>query len=721
MKRSAWVLGALVACAWATPALASGDYCRPSWRPENPDLDCTSQIAISPGNDSRVNLYLLLLDQADLDGSGRDYPDLEWYTFYGRNFFRWQNLREAWFPLPPLDEDAGGDGWSIYGGDRCQTLETGRAAFLAALDGASGLKPADRELLATSRTRVDESCAEGPGSVKLPDGGNYFVSIGANGIGDASMGFMTYLEASASFYGGEWGRAGEYYAKLSDGGTDPWLTETANYMVARTALNEAIESGDDEWGWFDTEKANRAAAKRSEDQFRAYLAKYPEGRYASSARGLIRKTLWLQGEYGKLGAIYGELLQDADPTAEQTARLVEELDDKYLTRSDEPALDSALLLAADNLMRMRTWQYDEAQREYGARGITAEELAAQAPAFAEHPELYAFLKANHAFYVTKDYRAVRDLLPDDARQESYTPLAFSRQYLRGLALHALKDPNEEGFWLELIGGAKGMWQRPSVELALARLWEQQGRVDKVFAEGSPITDSRIRRMLLGNSAGPEILKRQLRSTTAPQPERAFALFTALLRQLQYGQYAGFGEDFPFAAQFPLPGENEYGLWNVIDDVNPPLNLFTAGEWSDGYPCPSIDKTAAALARNPKDVNGRLCLGDFYRLNGFDDFRFEYRWDDETEGLPPALGESDNYPGKATPRHDFYTAIMADRTATKDQRAYALYRAIRCYAPANTNTCGGGDGVAKSQREAWFNTLKRDYGTTQWAKELRYFW
>ena len=31
------------------------------------------------------------------------------------------------------------------------------------------------------------------------------------------------------------------------------------------------------------------------------------------------------------------------------------------------------------------------------------------------------------------------------------------------------------------------------------------------------------------------------------------------------------------------------------------------------------ETAATLARNPRDVKARLCLGEFYRLNGFDDF------------------------------------------------------------------------------------------------------
>jgi len=46
--------------------------------------------------------------------------------------------------------------------------------------------------------------------------------------------------------------------------------------------------------------------------------------------------------------------------------------------------------------------------------------------------------------------------------------------------------------------------------------------------------------------------------------------------------------------------------------------------------------------------------------------------------------------------------------------------VRCYAPSGNNTCGGEE-VEESQRKAWFNTLKRQYGGTKWAKELEYYW
>jgi len=37
-----------------------------------------------------------------------------------------------------------------------------------------------------------------------------------------------------------------------------------------------------------------------------------------------------------------------------------------------------------------------------------------------------------------------------------------------------------------------------------------------------------------------------------------------------------------------------------------------------------------------------------------------------------------------------------------------------------NTCGGGD-VEQSQRKAWYDELKAKYGSTAWARSLKYYW
>ncbi len=695
---------------------AGGAYCTPDWRPENPALGCASQIVIAPGNDSRVNLFLLMQDQAGADGAELGYPDhVGWRTFYGRNFLRWEDLRSAWFqPAPDAEEEKAS--WSPHDGDRCQTIETGRAPFLTALQ-RENLDDEARSVLTAARERLAAACENGPGSLGPPGPDGYFVALEQAPISDPMLRLAAYLEASASFYSGQWARAEQYYGMLSDEDLNPWLAETSRYMIGRTRLNATIASADDQWGWFDVDKTDGTIARRTEEAFRAYLKNYPQGSYASSARGLIRKALWLQRDYGRLGEIYSGLLQQTDPAVEAAARLVEEIDSKWLMREPRGASAAPLLLAADDLLRMRGPGYDPEPWDSETHAVSFEDIDAQAEVFTEHPDLFSLIKANHAFYIAQNYRLVLNLLPADLQHGRYPPVAFSRQFLRGLALHALGDSAEEDFWLQLIAGAQGLYQRPAVELALARLYEQQGRLEKVFALGSPITDAHIRRILLGASAGVAILKQQAHGKDVPVPERAFALFTALLRQLRHGEFDGFVEDYPLTSNF-TPDAGQYGLWGIYDADVPPLDLFTAGRWSDGYPCPAILDTVQTLASDAQTIDARLCLGDFYRLNGFDDFSFR-EYISQQDG-PPPIGTKDFYKGTVIPRHAFYTAILADDAANFEQRAYALYRAVRCYAPANRNTCGGED-VDVSQRKAWFDHIKRDYGNSRWARKLRYYW
>jgi hypothetical protein len=307
------------------------------------------------------------------------------------------------------------------------------------------------------------------------------------------------------------------------------------------------------------------------------------------------------------------------------------------------------------------------------------------------------------------------LIPDAARQERYSALQFSRQALRGMALAKRGDRLEAGFWLELIEGANQRYQRPTVELGLALSYEKSGQLAKVFAADSPITDSFIRRRLLVKSAGPAILRAQAQNTARRQEERDVALFTLLHKELSRGKYADFNADLKLVR---ADANADAGLWGLAYQEQVPLGLFRKAQWSDGYPCPPLIDTAAMLARNANSVQGRLCLGDFYRLNGFDDFSLErYSYPEMEKGLGDY---ADEFPGKAVHRSEFYDAIIADRSASRGDKAYALYRAIRCYAPAGNSTCGGEE-VPESQRKAWFQTLKNQYGDTQWARDLEYYW
>lgn len=79
-----------------------------------------------------------------------------------------------------------------------------------------------------------------------------------------------------------------------------------------------------------------------------------------------------------------------------------------------------------------------------------------------------------------------------------------------------------------------------------------------------------------------------------------------------------------------------------------------------------------------------------------------------------------FSGRPFTRLDVYRALIAAPATSAADRAYALFRAVECYAPSQVNGCGGED-VAPAVRKAWFQRLHRDFPDSRWASELRYYW
>ena len=375
-----------------------------------------------------------------------------------------------------------------------------------------------------------------------------------------------------------------------------------------------------------------------------------------------------------------------------------------------------LLMALVDLKQMR-------QSGGDAVPLSASELAAQKDHFGASSELYGLLQASRAYYSGEEPGTVLALLPDAARQSQFTPLAFSRQTLRGMALSKLRDPNEAGFWRDLLGGASPLYQRPLAEMGLAIRWQRDGRLDQIFAPGSPIADSPTRSILLQTVATPTILRASARDATRPSRERDVARFTLLYKDLTRGAFGDFAADVTLV---PANAATDSGLWDFAQQEVIPFGLFKKGKWSDGFFCPTIAQTAATLARSPDNAKARLCLGDFYRLNGFDGFSLFKAGEGKL-----ALGNGpDGFPGRALSRGDIYAQIIADKTAQAEDRAYALYRAVMCYAPSGYNGCGGpyrsyeemdAAQAPQAERKAWFTELKQRYPNNRWAKSLRYYW
>jgi hypothetical protein len=374
-----------------------------------------------------------------------------------------------------------------------------------------------------------------------------------------------------------------------------------------------------------------------------------------------------------------------------------------------------MLLTAVDLMAMR--QSSDAQQ---TKPFPSATLEGQKPLFANHPELYTYLTAAFHFYVEKSPKNTLAALPDiDPGKPVSTYLVFSEVMLRGLALEASGETSKaREVWSRLIPLAALPFARPTLEVALAGNLAQAHQVDAIFAPDSLIQSAEIKSLLLRKAAGPKLLRRQIGATAEPQEQRDTALFVLLYKDLTRGHYQDFAGDLkiaPLPEHAAVPDELNYTYFGGKADFSIFTKPATAGNTDDsGYVCPVLETVATRLAQNKKDPLGLICLGEFIRPS------FDFSPLDQAPAAEGLGAATDDFDGKIFSRLDGYVTVINDAKATHKDKAYALYRAINCFAPSGNNGCDSQD-IAKAQRQKWFKALKSQYGDTPWSASLQYYW
>ena len=720
MQRISIAFLVLVACLFYTPqAMASGDYeCTAAWRLVHHNYECGSNIAILvPSNDTRVNLLLLMADmqrgknQAMLAGNSAGHPESP--------LFSWDMMAGRFDPPEGMDAQANGNSSAQNDGGKCPATN-GEARFLEAIKAEHRLAPGEQDALVAARKALRPNC--------LGDEAEKAIANAAKAAKTApGKAFAQYLQGALYFWQSNYDKAASIFVSLSNADS-PWVKEISLYMVGRTIINRAQMNAFDEYGSFKQDwKADPRLIADADTALDSYLRAYPKGDYASSARGLKRRGYWLGGMTDKLVAEYGVLLAmaESDRNVSDTD-LVQEIDNKLLllpvaiatgeqtqsTRDLSTLTHDPAMLAVFDLYWMRMPETGQSGFQPLARAV----LEAQKPYFAGQMPLYEYLLATYAFYVEKKPADVLRLIPDAARQRTFSYLQFSRQMLRGMALEAVKDRNALGFWVQMLPGATQAFQRPVLELAIAFHHERAGTVSKIFEADSPVHYPFLREVLLAKVADAALLRKQAKDANAPQHERDIALFTLLYKEATRGRAADFLNDLSLVP----PNAPQDGYFTIDDTMGAekppvPLGLFTQAKKNGDYGCPALRETEARLAKEADNPTALLCVGDFLLVNGWTISNLDIQPPSEDLG-----GSRSLFPGAPYGRMQVYQSVLANPRASADDKAYALYRAVKCYAPSGNNDCGGKD-MPVVQRKAWFLRLKHDYPSSRWARELKYYW
>lgn len=697
---------------------SSDDSCYPDWRVSRDSLEpCSNQPFLSPGNDSRVNLRLLLADKkaAPLTPNALGEDDLA--QGFGPVPFpvyrlvpipaasdepdnqaddsRTAELDTLLQPLGVKREEykTAGEAFLNGEGSRCRSNDDDSAtAFISQVIKAD-MPPAERDVLVKARLQLLTTC----------DWDGQVVDAQLTPSANAQR-FRTYLQAAADFYSGRFGDAERGFAAAASSDA-PWLKETALYMTARTSLNQAQAQAFDEYGMPQREHVDKPALNDAEQGFLAYLKTYPQGDYVASARGLLRRVHWLANDDARLAEDFTWQLTEATDAQRNVSvdELVEEADLKLLMAGNT-STNSPMLQVVSDLMAMRA---------HTPPLLSRADLDKQKSTFVNEPALFDYLQAAYALYVEHQPDTALKHLPADV-PSTLDYFAFSQQTLRALALEARQDwAGAQALWLQLLPLATQPLQRDQLELALAMNYERSGQLAKVFAADSPISAKQVRYILLRNVAGPDLLRQQIANASDPT-ERQSAQFVLLYKDLLHNQFATFADDLKQASL----SEDKLGTslgYTYTSGQTLKLFQWNGDKAESGYACPGIAQTAATLQQDAKNPHALNCFGEFILRNGLDGMPLEH---------PRAAGSlgstASDFKGETFSRLDGYKQVIANAKAPKTDKAYALFRAINCYAPAGYNSCGGED-VAPAVRKGWFRQLKSGYADTQWGKSLQYYW
>lgn len=367
-------------------------------------------------------------------------------------------------------------------------------------------------------------------------------------------------------------------------------------------------------------------------------------------------------------------------------------------------LKDPFFLAVYDLMHMR-----ESNSE-NYHSISWAQLNAQKDFFRTQPELFQYLQAAHLFFVQNKAQETQNYLAKaNAKNGSY--LQLSQTFLRGQILEKIGQPqNAEEYWRQQLAQAKDSYQRGLFETALSNHLAIKQDYSAFIGKKAQITQPNLQRNFITQIADTKSLQKLIQSEQSNIDQKQAAIYTLLSKSLVHQQFELFKQSYAFmpknAMQYQGYNSANEQLKNKPDFSN---FIWNGANITPQLKCSNLETLVNQLAQTPKDSLLNVCLGEYFRSEqGYALQQLSYN-----------KKQTSNFSGKIFARGQIYQDLIKS-SSKSDLQAYALYRAIQCYAPSGINDCGGNE-VNKSVRKQWFDKIKTDYPNTSWAKSLKYYW
>jgi len=532
--------------------------------------------------------------------------------------------------------------------------------------------------------------------------------------------YIGYISAANTFYADDYTTAERLFSALM---TSPntWVKEASLYNLIRVEIRKTQQQSADSHGFFEISKAGQIKANKILPAIQRYLSEFPKGRYTDSARQLKRRAYWLSHDNENLGKSYLDAINDIHNTNDfiAAAELAIEIDDKYLFATppdranaknlpdslEQIEWDNPVIAAAQILVRLRKPASDDEGRRYNPVSLDA--IKSHESNFRQKNalSLYRYLLTAYDFFEEERYDAVvqaTDNWKSNLMQADYA--SFSTAALRVKALEKLNRWPEAAVILkELRELSPSPLLKDHFELAQAQNMETSGHIKKIFEPDSIIQSYALRKRLLQAAANTPLLEYAMDEKHISAKEKSVALAALLNKELLSKQYKSLLEHHKKYAALKL--DNIDGLDLLRDETI---------RSDDNFKCPNWSNVLAELSKDEASPHALLCLGE--RLRTLEDGFIK-----PDTPYPDDLGHTDDgFNIKSLTRLSLYTAVIGNASAKSDDKAFALRRALYCFARTGYNHCGEEE-IPVEQRKAWFKELKSKYKNSPWSIKQKYYW
>ena len=688
---------------------------------------------LETGNDTQTNLYLLLadkgligFDETETNGSNsiQDFP-LSLEILQNKAVNKVKNPDQ--FFLKPSEQSRHAE--------YCNSFYTGKETLRNALELDPKLTSKERQLLMDFRQAIRSECKDSFDFETQADRSNTAFPLKWS---KHAQPYADYIMATQLFYLGnksDFDSAHNLYSALIDLNTDNnlglnWLIDTSNYMLIRTGINRIYQSGMGDYR-YQAENVDRRLFTSTQQAIDSYLSRFKNGQYIASARGLQRRLYWLSEQEDKLiNEIEWQINHPNSPFFNLNSRLLpEEIERRVFFTDFDKTTDinkfsNPIMLTSFALYRLRP-----SDSYNSIEPLTLRELKQLQPKFKDRKDLYQYLIATY-YYVQRDNpKQALNYLPTATPTGNMSYSKFSQYVLKAKALQAVGNINQaNALWDRLHKLPKQPFQETLTELALTLRADQTNDYSELFGPSASIKSHTLKMRIIKYSADPNLLKQIANSHQVTDELGAEARFALLTKSLLHGQYA----DYLNYKRHYLPSNADQYLGYDSEDETlvsfPEFNLFNwqGKKVSNSINCSNLTKIITRLHQNPTDRLQQACLAEFlydtnltYYLEDYNQNQHNFN-DSNLDSRYPYLGAIPNrFEGQKINRLDLYRSIFA--TNRQDElSAYALHRAIGCFASSGNNHCSDED-VDLSVRKAWFKRLKSDFGHTSWAKNQKYYW